>query len=276
MGRPVTTMVMSGFRAAAQLVARRPLLVLAWLGVLLVPAFLATLPFDLALGNALDLRPAATRLVTPPTHDAWWLMLWRQQSALPAAGVGSVLLTLLVSLPLAWIVSGFVTQAARGEAHAAAYVAARSVGVALVGLPLRVLVWAAAAMAGSPAVSALTPHAVLYPTLGALVIYAFGSSFIAVLGDYARAFAFAEPGGPLRNAWRRAFACARTRPHWTLCLTLFELALGALAFAPALLTRPLGLYSLATGALALIALVVRATGSVVGIAAATGAASRSA
>ncbi len=276
MGRPVTTMVMGVFRPAAQLVARRPLLVLAWLGVLLVPAFLATLPFDLALGGVLDLRPAATRLVTPPTHDALWLMLWRQQSALPAAGLSSGLLTLLVSLPLAWMVSGFLAQAARGEAHAPAYAAARAVAVALVGLPLRVLVWAVTAMVGSPAASAMTPHAALYPALGALVIYAFGSSVIAVLGDYARAFAFAEPSGALLHAWRRAFACASQRPRWTLCLTLFELTLGALAFAPALLTRPLGLYSWATGVLALIALVVRATGSVVGIAAATGVASRSA
>jgi hypothetical protein len=262
------------FRAGVALVARRPQLALAWLAALLVPAIIATIPLDFALAPALDFRPAAAHLVTPPANDALWHALERLRPSLPPLATGSALITAMIAIPLLWIIAGFVTLAERDDRRSAAEVTTRSIAIAVFGVPLRVLVAAATAMLVWRAQTTIVPrdyHAML---VAAVVFGTLASALVVVLSDYARAFAFTP--AKLSLAWPRALRLAAQRPAATLALALFELVLGVLTFAPTLLTRPLGIYSLATGALALLALGLRAAGSVVGVAAATDVASRSA
>lgn len=258
------------------LVRRRPALTVAWALMLLVPAWLATMPLDAVLRGPLDLTPIADRLVTPPADDALWAMLGRCQPGTFALVEIGVVLAVLLALPLACLMSGVVARSQLGVERDTGWVAARSLGAALVGLPLRALVWVAAALIALQATATSTFGALARPMAIALGLYALGSSLCAVLTDYARAFVISDEGLSLHRAWARAFAVAARHGGLTLGLVLLELALGGLAFAPLLATRPLGLYALGTGALAAVALFLRAAGTVAGVAAATSAASRSA
>jgi hypothetical protein len=261
---------------AFALARRRPSLWLAWLAALALPAMLAMLPLDLALTPVLDLRPAADALVRAPTDDALFAELLRTSPGLAGAGVGGLVITLLLGVPALWLLAGLVAAAAIDSPAPARLVAGRALGVALVALPLRALPAMGAAALAWPAMSAQTLAAARSSVAAALAFWIVGAAAVSVLVDFARGAALADVERGLFGVLGDGLAAARRRPRLYFGLVVLELALAGTLLLPIAASRPFGVLDGAALALALATLVLRALGAVVGIAAAAkGAASRS-
>jgi hypothetical protein len=143
-------------------------------------------------------------------------------------------------------------------------------------LPLRLLPIGSAALLLGAGRNAHTLAAASPFLIAATLLYAIGSAAVTVVADFARGTALADPGRPLPAALAAALRMTRREPALFVALIAGELSLLLFCLAALALTRPLGIYQGTTLAVGMGALMVRAAGSVVLIAAAaTGAASRS-
>ncbi len=269
---------MIALRLAVALLWKRPQLALAWLCVLALPTLLGLWPVDVALAPHLDLRPAADALVAVPADDALWGELRRDAPALGGLAAGGLLVALLVGTPLLWLLAGVVAAEAIGPAAPrASPIARRALGIAFVALPVRALAWALAAGIALFAARAATFAALRVRAGVGIVLYALVAATITVVVDFARGHAIVRTEDGLARALRRGAALAWRQRDLAFVLVLLDLTSAAAAMVPAAASRPLGVYGAGGALAAFVALALRASAGVVGVAAAaTGAASRSA
>jgi hypothetical protein len=268
---------MSPLAGAITLVRRRPALLAAWVVLLALPTLLGFLPLSGALRPYLDLRPAASALISVPTDDGLLIELVERAPELTTLGVSSLFVTFAIGVPLLWLLAGWVASTALGSSHPAGLVAARTVGIEIIALPLRALPWMAALAIGWGGMGAQTFERLLGFVVPAIVAYLVLSTLVTTVVDFARGVALDEPSLGWWRTLGRGWSTARAQRGTFLSLCVLDLVSMSLAVLPIALSRPLAIVQGGVLASSIVTLFLRACASVVGIAAAaTAAASRSA
>jgi hypothetical protein len=260
---------------AVALIRRRPALVMGWLVLLILPALIGLFPLGAMLAPHLDLRPAADAIMRAPADDGLLVELLRLMPEVRGVATTGFVLTLLIGVPALWLFAGHVAAAALDSTAPAGAVAARSIAIALTTLPLRALPALAAVAIGIGAVHEKTLARMVPSFAVAFVVYLLTSSAITVLVDLARGAALADLECGLLVSVAAAARAARRQWRLYLGLCALELGLALVALLPSALSRPLLVLPGWTPLLAYLALALRSAGSVLGVATATGAASRS-